>query len=46
MSDNQLKNRIEDLNFWLRHNPNHPDYCIKYQEREKLINQKLQKSTK
>lgn len=46
MSETQLKNKIEDLDFWLRHNPRHPDYCIKYQEREKLIKQQLQKFTK
>lgn len=46
MSNNQLKNKIEDLDFWLKHNPKHPDYCLKYQERQKLIKQQLQNLSK
>lgn len=36
MSETAIKNKIEDLNFWLRSNQEHPDYCLKHQEREKL----------
>lgn len=39
MSSVQIKNQIEDLDFWLRHNPNHPDYCLKHQKREALKKQ-------
>lgn len=41
MSARQLNNKIEDLNFWLQHNPNHPDYCLKHQERERLKLQQI-----
>lgn len=46
MSDNLLKNKIDDLDFWLRHNSRHPDYCLKHQERKQLIKQQLKNLTK
>lgn len=39
MSDTQLQNKISDLQFWLDHNSNHPDYCLKHQEKRTLENQ-------
>lgn len=36
MSSTQIKNQIADLDFWLQHNQNHPEYCLKHQNREAL----------
>ncbi len=41
MSEQLLKNKIDDLNFWLSHNKHHPDYCLKHQEREQIKKQQL-----
>lgn len=37
MSNVSIQNQINDLDFWLKHNPNHPDYCIKHQKKKELI---------
>lgn len=36
MSSTQIQNQIADLDFWLKHNQTHPDYCLKHQKRESL----------
>lgn len=28
MTKKQLKNKIEDLEYWLQHNQSHPDYQV------------------
>ena len=32
MTRQQIKNKIKDLQFWIDHNPNHPDYHRKLSE--------------
>ena len=39
MTAQQAKNKIENLNFWLANNPHHSDYCLKHQERNRLLTQ-------
>jgi len=41
MSEQLLKNKLEDLNFWLSHNPHHPDCRLKNQELEQLKQEQL-----
>tara|TARA_R100000306_G_C4371673_1_gene140277 strand:+ start:1010 stop:1153 length:144 start_codon:yes stop_codon:yes gene_type:complete len=46
MSTTQISNQIADLDFWLKHNQNHPDYCLKHQKRENLKKQLIKPKIK
>ncbi|WP_435138842.1 hypothetical protein [Formosa sp. A9] len=39
MTHKQIENKIDELNFWLDNNRNHPHYTTKYNERSKLVEQ-------
>jgi len=39
MTPKQIENKIDELNFWLDNNREHPDYTTKYNERAKLVEQ-------
>jgi hypothetical protein len=39
MTAKQIENRIDNINFWLDHNRNHPQYSTKYNERTQLVEQ-------
>lgn len=37
MTPRQIKNKIDNLDFWLRHNKAHPDYNKVKQQKHNLI---------
>lgn len=46
MSKTQIQNQIADLNFWLRHNPNHHDYATQERKRELLKRELIKTKTR
>ena len=41
MTPRQTQNKIEELNFWLTHNPKHPNYQIVLKDKIQLENNLL-----
>jgi hypothetical protein len=39
MTQQQLKNKIAELDFWLKHNGSHPQYATILADKTKLMNQ-------
>lgn len=39
MTPRQMENKIDELNFWLDNNRNHPEYSRKYDQRTQLVEQ-------
>ena len=44
MTPQQIKNKIDELSFWLIHNPSHPDYQIVLKDKLSLERKHLLKN--
>ena len=43
MTPRQIENKINELDFWLIHNPTHPDYTTLLKDKRKLEQKRVYK---